>query len=240
MELLVSGEQYGLIAEGDAALLPAALRGERAMLDRLFDGLDAGRITLEEAAGVRPDAADGWFELGGFWWWYYRGHLPADRAKMLDLMTQWIAASKLPSWDQPDQFDGVALPRREPPYIITMSFLVAAEKVAAADWRIKARLRCAATAVACERFRQANNRWPDTLAELPKDVLAVVPLDPFNGQPLRYARTADGVMVYSVGPDRTDDGGSLAYDSLPQPGQDVGFRLWDADRRRTAPAPEVP
>jgi hypothetical protein len=39
--------------------------------------------------------------------------------------------------------------------------------------------------------------------------MSALPRDPYdgNGGPLRYARTADGFLLYSVGYDRDDDGG---------------------------------
>jgi len=34
-----------------------------------------------------------------------------------------------------------------------------------------------------------------------------MPLDPFDGAPLRYKPLAKGYVVYSIGPDGHDDGG---------------------------------
>ena len=61
-------------------------------------------------------------------------------------------------------------------------------------------------------------------------VLDGVPADPIDGAPLRYKRTADGVVIYSIGNDRKDDGGDVG-EGKP----DAGYRLWDADRRRVGP-----
>jgi hypothetical protein len=38
--------------------------------------------------------------------------------------------------------------------------------------------------------------------------LPAVPADPFDGQPLRFKPTPDGLVLYSIGRDRKDDGGS--------------------------------
>jgi hypothetical protein len=40
-------------------------------------------------------------------------------------------------------------------------------------------------------------------------MLPALPIDRFDGQPLRYRIGEDGPMVYSVGSDREDDGGVL-------------------------------
>lgn len=108
----------------------------------------------------------------------------------------------------------------------------------------QARCRCAAVGIAVERYRLRHGRWPDNLAALVPDFLPAAPTDMLDGRPLRYQRLADGVVVYSVGPDGTDDGGKLADDADWQAqwpaGMDIGFRLWDVARRGQPPpaAPE--
>ncbi len=96
----------------------------------------------------------------------------------------------------------------------------------------QAGLRCALLAVASERYRQDHGAWPDALSALVEHhYISHVPLDPHDGQPLRYRQFADGVVFYSVGPDRVDHGGLPNRATLPM-GTDVaaGFRLWDAAR----------
>ena len=40
------------------------------------------------------------------------------------------------------------------------------------------------------------------------DYLIVAPIDPFDGKPLRYKKLAKGYVVYSIGTNETDNGGS--------------------------------
>jgi hypothetical protein len=64
------------------------------------------------------------------------------------------------------------------------------------------------TAITIERWRRAHNdNAPDSLAEVAPDFLPAIPTDPFDDQPLRYKKLARGYVVYSIGPDFTDDGG---------------------------------
>jgi hypothetical protein len=71
-----------------------------------------------------------------------------------------------------------------------------------------AALRLGLTAVALERFRAANgNRYPAALTELTPQCLAATPIDPFDGQPLRYAAKGLGYVLYSIGPDLKNDSG---------------------------------
>lgn len=89
-------------------------------------------------------------------------------------------------------------------------------------------LRAAATAMAMERYRLARGAWPADLGKLVPDFLTELPKDPFDGQPLRFRRTPDGAVIYSVGQDLKDNQGTLAraIDPLKE-GEDVGFRLFD-------------
>jgi hypothetical protein len=68
-------------------------------------------------------------------------------------------------------------------------------------------LRTSITAIAVERFRLAHGRLPENLNELVPQFLSAVPIDPFDGQPLRYHRLAKGYVIYSIGSDDHDDGG---------------------------------
>jgi len=69
--------------------------------------------------------------------------------------------------------------------------------------------------VACE---QATGRLPQTLDALVPEYLDAVPRDGFDGRPFRYDRARR--ILYSVGPNLTDDGA----DALPQdePGEEEG------------------
>lgn len=62
-------------------------------------------------------------------------------------------------------------------------------------------------AIAAERFRRANGAWPEDVEQLVPRYLPTAPRDPFADGPLRIRTTDDGLMVYSIGADRDDDGG---------------------------------
>ncbi|MCH8218112.1 MAG: hypothetical protein IH892_15245 [Planctomycetes bacterium] len=73
--------------------------------------------------------------------------------------------------------------------------------------RSMAELRSAGTALAVERYRLANGRLPATLQDLVPTFIASVPVDPFDGQALRYQQLDPGYVVYSVGQDLADNQG---------------------------------
>jgi hypothetical protein len=70
-----------------------------------------------------------------------------------------------------------------------------------------AQLSVAHTALAIERYRLSHGQPPTSLDDLVPGYLSQVPQDPFDGRPLRYGRLEPGFIVYSIGPDETDDAG---------------------------------
>lgn len=68
-------------------------------------------------------------------------------------------------------------------------------------------LRTARFALAVERYRLAFGELPDTLADLVPTYIEAVPKDPFDGDDLRYKKVKTGYVVYSIGEDKSDDGG---------------------------------
>jgi len=92
--------------------------------------------------------------------------------------------------------------------------------------------RASRIAVAVERYRRAHaEALPADLKALVPQYLASIPEDPLTGQPLRYRAMPDAYVVYSVGPDGTDDGGTTlrptspsARDTFPADA-DMGIRV---------------
>jgi hypothetical protein len=66
-------------------------------------------------------------------------------------------------------------------------------------------------ACALERYHLAHGNYPETLDTLTPQFLKTVPHDVIGGQPLKYRRTEDDQFVlYSVGWNEKDDGGTVA------------------------------
>jgi len=61
--------------------------------------------------------------------------------------------------------------------------------------------------IAVENYRTTQDRYPASLDGIASDLGGVLPIDPFSGQAYRYETTGDGFSLYSVGRNRTDDGG---------------------------------
>ena len=69
--------------------------------------------------------------------------------------------------------------------------------------------RSSRVAVAVERFRRDRGALPGALTDLVPAYLSDVPVDPHSGRPLLFRPAAGAYTIYSVGPDRKDDGGDL-------------------------------
>jgi hypothetical protein len=109
--------------------------------------------------------------------------------------------------------------------------LTALEKFDGSSRRKYAVVSCAAAALAAERYRRKHGAWPKSLEELAASkMLSPIPLDPCDGQPLRYRRLPDGILIYSVSTDGQDDGGTINRENPT-------LRLWDVKHRRQPPRP---
>jgi len=69
--------------------------------------------------------------------------------------------------------------------------------------------RIVITAIALKRFQLKHGAVPQNLDELVPEFLVSVPIDPFDGKPLKYHPNADKTFrLYGVGEDGIDDGGN--------------------------------
>jgi hypothetical protein len=74
--------------------------------------------------------------------------------------------------------------------------------------RSVAALRLVMTELAVQGYQAKNGKPPMALTDLVPAWLPAVPLDPFSNQPLVYRATTNSFLLYSVGPDGTDDQGT--------------------------------
>ena len=96
----------------------------------------------------------------------------------------------------------------------------------------RAQWLCTRAALSAERYRLATGRLPDALDDLVPDHLQVIPTDPFDGTPLRLTANEKGLVIYSIGSDRIDDGGIVVeQEARPYVIPDLGFRLLQPEHR---------
>jgi hypothetical protein len=134
-----------------------------------------------------------------------------DFSEGLDWLSKVIAASQGP-WPQrmdnvaalgffPSVFGGTIRPP-VPPAQVAGSVANRVRPLAA--------VRVARVLIAVERYRRQHaGELPAGIEDIAPRFLANVPVDPFSGRPLLYSREPGRYRVYSVGENRTDDGGNF-------------------------------
>jgi hypothetical protein len=211
------------------ALTVTAFRGERALAHRMMDAMERGELSLSSMTGT-PSFGERLADV------LNAGMVRHSHAVYLRYLMEAVELAKAPGPEQLARRKELLAAPEDRRAWLAMLLIPAADKVLGSEWRKLAQLRCAITALALERYRKAQHHWPESLEALTPAYLAAVPVDPYDGRPLRYLRLSDGVEVYSIGPDSVDNGGKIDRKNPQAEGSDLGFRLWDVARRRQ-PAP---
>jgi hypothetical protein len=200
----------------------AGLRGERAVMF----AMDRDLLKVAGGPGVpRNPLTYGW-EV-------------KNQALLLERMNAAVEAAKLAPMEQRAFFRNEDRELRKLAsrttsrlaHLYEVLAMPATLKVVEAAQRNRAHAGCALLAVAAERFRRQEGRWPTSLEELTK-LVKELPVDPYDGKPFKLKRTSDGLIIYSVGQDEKDNGGTLDRNNPVREGADVGFQLWDVPERR--------
>ncbi|OWK34789.1 hypothetical protein [Fimbriiglobus ruber] len=206
-------------------------RGKRAEFFLLSENLDAGQLSLsdfvdEPVGDLQDHVTTRVCRLFG----------PSQQATVFEVIDRILAADKLTGPERIAAFDAVQVPKNVKDYktILAAMPFVGWEAIKRADDQVKASLGAAVVALACERYRLKFGSWPKSLSAIPSEILTEVPVDPYTGGPLLYKILPDAVVVYSTGPDMTDDGGT-ALDTKGGAGTDIGFRLWNPKLRGLPP-----
>jgi hypothetical protein len=143
--------------------------------------------------------------------------LIADAPRALEIQFQTQDALKEPTWpaakaklpDYAALHEGGAI--YQITHLVTM-LTPSYDRFCETQYRGLAERRVAALAMAIALYRSDHNgNWPETLDELAPNYIAPVPIDPFSpsASPMRYSPNAPGgPIIYSVGENGIDDGGS--------------------------------
>jgi hypothetical protein len=217
------------------------MRGERAVAFATIEGMLTGKIPVREALDLGLSSHNDltWREkIFGL----TRSEMVRQQASLLDLFGEMSETSDLPETEQvtrlkeieariKTRYQGERLVRLLMPSMLQMEDAMR---------RLKASVRCMEALVGAERYRMQTGKWPESLEAIPRTLLAQVPTDPYDGKPLRLRRTADGIVVYSVGKDGVDQGGLVVRGPMTVLPVDQGYRLWDVAKRRQPARPPAP
>ncbi len=129
---------------------------------------------------------------------------------MLDYMADLSEATKLPPTERLVRFKAIDAEKGDLPFwhfIIKRGGIASLGRIGELDVRIHVHIRLAQIALAIERYRLATGHVPEQLEVLVPKYLDAVPIDPFDGQPIRYRPSESGYCLYSVNDDGQDNGG---------------------------------
>ena len=198
--------------------LVQAFRGERLFGKTCFELMREGKLDPDIFGAMEDDGSGhsfGWGLVPRAWLLQSQAY----HSKVLDQVVGALQrcdpergiAAKGSIWEteRVDQtlFDTAG--RRFHPYrIFTQLLLEGLAMVHTKADRSLTTSRLAITVAALERHSLATGTYPKSLDDLVPRFLVAVPLDPMDGQPLRYRLNADGTFtLYSVGPNHDDDHG---------------------------------
>ncbi|MHC4211869.1 MAG: hypothetical protein ACYSWP_00715 [Planctomycetota bacterium] len=158
--------------------------------------------------------------------WLYTaiGMADQDAGIYLDIMTKYVEAYKLSPIERlkvakalEDEAEKISKL-----HFMTRTFIPAISRITELDFRIIALLDAARVAIVVEQYRLANGKLPDILDDLVPNFIESVPIDPFDGKPLKYKILDPGFVIYSIGEDLGDDGGKERGPDRKKP-NDVTF-----------------
>jgi hypothetical protein len=142
----------------------------------------------------------------------YRGIVYKDIAFGIRYMNRLLKYAKNSIEFSHDEEQRIEKQRDEAPdyYFFSSTLLPSLEGTLILANRQLAYARVTYTALAAERFRIEQGHWPESPAELVPKYLDAVPSDPFEAEAtIRYKQFEDGIVVYSVGENTTDEGGAV-------------------------------
>ncbi len=184
---------------------------------------------MSHAPGDDPKSG----QPGGDWDQIVARATPAEVSRHTKEMTQFyrnlLDMSTLPFSRRIEKVTGLTAASGTDPLSLVVRGLEqpeGIEAVARAAARTLASLRAMECLVALKRWQISHRGLPKDLASVVKGVgLKTVPLDPYDGQPMKLTVIDGQPVVYSIGRDGIDQGGRVDCDRDIKPSGDLIYRL---------------
>jgi hypothetical protein len=126
-----------------------------------------------------------------------------DHASYLRTLHQFTEGLKTPLVTQDEASLEEKLEQSPRAYYLFRLLVPALDRIRVLHIQALADLRLTRLGMGLLQHRQDHGTFPETLAPLLSEAVA----DPFTGEPMRYRRQSAGFLLYSLGPDREDNGG---------------------------------
>lgn len=134
-----------------------------------------------------------------------------DVACGLDIYARLIAAAEVDEKEILPRMRQVANRIDDIPqyYVLSKSLVTSITRATELWLRFLGTTRALQVAIACEQYRLHQGTWPSHLNVLVPDFIEAIPLDPFDGKPIRYAIIREGIKIWTIGENMKDDGGDV-------------------------------
>jgi hypothetical protein len=221
-----------ILDENAQPIFLTAANSERAMLDELIHRVEEGKVPLSALMNGGTALRMISNVTGGF---------NGQRALALEWMNDAVAIARRPTFEQPalaakwEAKIADVKRRRLAQFsaILPLTLMPAISAASSAFLRSRAELGATAILIAAERQRRRTGKWPVSIEEIDRDILAQAPADPYTGQPYHIERQDGQIVIYTFGHNGTDEHGAddpkLRYRGGPD---DIGARAWDPNLRR--------
>ena len=202
--------QLGLNPDEESVAFANTIKAEYQWQVGLLDAMRRGKITNSDLGGhsLRPTR---WLPLFNFS--QTKALFAEEDIKLMQASPHHFKEAKLPDLDssQPG-VTRMILSGNATGQILYYMAMPAVIPSLAVKSRGDTQLQATRTILALRAYQLTNGKLPSDLNALVPEFLDAVPVDDFDGQPLRYS--PDRKIVYSVGQNLKDDGGN---DSRPGP-----------------------
>ncbi len=219
--------QDDLEIEESQPLLLIMARAERASFHERLKACEDGYLPFEQLISLK---AAGGYDLELF----AKPMLPRSHAWIIRYFNQVVETCKGPTDNQRNLIQNLAASANTAPAQVRRIFGEMPELYLNITDRVltgRGRLRCAIAALACERFRLRNHRWPNSLTELVPDYLKEIPCDPVHGTRLEARMLEDKMIVYFPKLKGPSKPGSDSEDIANSKESEVSFTLWMPSQR---------
>lgn len=149
--------------------------------------------------------------------------LPPDIDSYRSRMKRWQLLATKPLFEARSELDDADRSTKNDPGILTRLMAAGLSNYWKAIARGDAQRDLVVLAVATYRFKARHQRLPEALGELTPDFITAIPIDPFDGKPMRMTKSNGGMVLYSIDTDRTDNGGT-PYQTATETG-DIVFTI---------------
>ena len=177
-----------------------------------FMGLEQFDQVREGRTGGTTSTMDNLF-LSVYGSVFARPWLNMDEETYADTISRMGEISRLPYYEALPQMKEIDTQIEELPRtrVLSQILLPALTRAIEAQARVEAEIDLMQIGISVEQYHASTGNYPATLDALSPSLGGSVPVDPYTGEAYRYQLSGGGFLLYSVGSNLTDDGGTFDF-----------------------------